>query len=163
MQADDQPELSPLAQLFVLRDDTVFGRIIVQAAKTELLLEQLLKAKLVNGNDRFEADLFSGYGPMATFGAKINMSFGLGIVDEAIWKRLKQMKDVRNAFAHSAEHIDFGHPTFRSLKKLQNNPMAKSERDFFDGLVEIIEHLAPQLQNAALVRAIMSRRAKSGA
>ncbi|WP_144574327.1 DUF4145 domain-containing protein [Agrobacterium sp. DE0009] len=152
----DHEPVSELAKLFTYTDQTQYGRVIVQTTNLERMLERLLKAKMVNGNSEFRAKMFSGYGPLATFSAKIDMCYGLGILDRTMMEKLHHMRAVRNAFAHSDDIIDFAHQSFKSKEKIKNNPLAANETAFFVGAAEIFDYLLPKLETAVLVQAIKS-------
>jgi hypothetical protein len=63
--------------------------------------------------------LFDDRGPLQPFGSRIHLGYALGIYGGGVYADLKTIKDIRNAFAHAAEDIDFatvaGLPLFRDL------------------------------------------------
>jgi DNA-binding MltR family transcriptional regulator len=54
-----------------------------------------------------EAALFDGYGPLATFNAKIDIGFALGLYDNNRWNDFHIIRSVRNEFAHAFESLTF--------------------------------------------------------
>jgi hypothetical protein len=84
--------------------ETDRGAAIVSAAFLESRLELAIKETLRNhtlkkGATLFDR-LFKGYGPLATFGAKIDLAFALEIATEDDYHDLHIIRDVRNDFAH---------------------------------------------------------------
>ena len=54
--------------------------------------------------------LFENRGPLQDFGARIQVALAIGVIGRGAYNDLCVIKDVRNAFAHSAEAMDFSHP-----------------------------------------------------
>jgi hypothetical protein len=54
-----------------------------------------------------EAALFQGYGPLASFYAKIDIGFALGLYDNARRIDLHLIRSIRNDFAHAIEPMTF--------------------------------------------------------
>jgi DNA-binding MltR family transcriptional regulator len=48
-------------------------------------------------------------GPLQVFGARIQIAFAIGIYGRHAYEDLCIVKDIRNAFAHSADAMDFSH------------------------------------------------------
>jgi len=61
--------------------------------------------------------LFTGYGPLATFSAKIEIAAALGIFGQKTCTDIGAVKDIRNKFAHSLEDgpWSFQHPEIQKL------------------------------------------------
>lgn len=154
MTKETSEPVSELAKLFTLTDQTQYSRVIVQTTIIERMLERLLKSKMTNGNSDLKSKMFSGYGPLASLSAKVDICYAFGILDKPTWVKLHHMRAVRNAFAHSDDIIDFSHSSFRSKEKIKDNPLAVNENAFFVGAAEIFQHLSPQLETAFLVDAI---------
>jgi hypothetical protein len=54
-----------------------------------------------------EAALFQGYGPLASFYAKIDIGFALGLYDNTRRTELHLIRSIRNEFAHTIEPVTF--------------------------------------------------------
>jgi hypothetical protein len=54
-----------------------------------------------------EKALFSGEGPLASFGSKIKIGVALRIFGEKTLRDLDTIREIRNGFAHSTEAFDF--------------------------------------------------------
>lgn len=66
-----------------------------------------------------ENALFDGYGPLATFFAKIDLGFALGIYDVDQRMDFHIIRSIRNEFAHALEPITFENESIvRKLSKL---------------------------------------------
>ena len=48
-------------------------------------------------------DLFSGHGPLASFAAKIDFAFYLGLISKSDHAELHRIREIRNEFAHALE------------------------------------------------------------
>jgi hypothetical protein len=75
--------------------------VILGAAKLDALLAQLLDRVLlpsIGSND----ELLDGDSPLATFSARINACYRLGLIGPAFAKTLHLVRRIRNAFAHEA-------------------------------------------------------------
>ncbi|MGO9684145.1 MAG: MltR family transcriptional regulator [Beijerinckiaceae bacterium] len=68
-----------------------------------------MKAELFLDKEE-EADLFEDTGPLATFSARINFGYALGLYGKKVKRDLNLIREIRNAFVHSRRHIDFETP-----------------------------------------------------
>ena len=66
-------------------------------------LERCIKTKFRPMNKTFEARLFEGYGPVASFAAKIDIAHALSITSDDAHAELNKIRKLRNAFAHTAD------------------------------------------------------------
>jgi DNA-binding MltR family transcriptional regulator len=67
-----------------------------------------------------EAALFDGYGPLATFFAKIDIGYALGLYDLMVRNDLHMIRSIRNDFAHSLESVSFSQePVASKLTRLR--------------------------------------------
>ena len=79
--------------------------VILASSYIDSYLENFLAKRLVS-HKRTKA-LFTGYAPLATFSAKIDISYAVGIIPEHLLKDLHQIRKIRNLFAHKADKLDF--------------------------------------------------------
>lgn len=75
-------------------------------------LATLLQAWLVD-DPKTVRKMFSGSGPLATFSAKIDMCFLLGIIEKGRHRELHLVRNIRNKFAHGLEALTFETPGIR--------------------------------------------------
>lgn len=149
-----------LADLFDQPDNTQSSRVIVRTTLMERVLEMLLEGKMVNLKNDVRDKLFTGYGPLASFSAKIDMAFALGLIDAEQRKTLNHVRHIRNVFAHADELLHFNHPSFVGNKKLNGNPLKESEDAFNAATMKFVDEVKPSLETAALVRALHNRSTK---
>ncbi len=90
------------------------GAALIATAYLEERLTDAIKARLVQ-DLTLENNLFKGSGPLASLSAKINMGFLLGIYEQDIRRFLHTVKDIRNAFAHRPEPMNFKTQKIRDL------------------------------------------------
>lgn len=115
---------------------------------------------MVNLKNDVRDKLFTGYGPLASFSAKIDMAFALGLIDAEQRKTLNHVRHIRNVFAHADELLHFNHPSFVGNKKLNGNPLKESEDAFNAATMKFVDEVKPSLETAALVRALHNRSTK---
>src|SRR5438128_2585584 len=73
--------------------------VILGAAKLDMMLFQILQARLVScatGKD----ELLEGDNPLSTFSARINVAFRLGLITSELARALHLVRRIRNSFAH---------------------------------------------------------------
>lgn len=77
--------------------------IIVGTSKVDLLLLGILDAYLLpkRAKPKHKDELLEGDRPLATFSARIKMSYRLGLIDEKLYSSLETLRNLRNPSAHS--------------------------------------------------------------
>jgi hypothetical protein len=91
---------------------------IIGAAYVDLVLRYAITAVMLP-DQKLMKDLFEDRGPLQEFGSRIQIAFALKICGDAARRDLRTIKEIRNAFAHSAEALDFTHEDIaRSCHKL---------------------------------------------
>lgn len=105
------------------------GAAIVATSILEEHLFEAIRSKL-EGHDQVAKTMFGGYGPLASFSARIDLGLLLGLYPEAAHKRLHLIRGIRNNFAHSMQPISFksqrgecaklasGRNTYRAMGKM---------------------------------------------
>src|SRR5437016_12606 len=81
---------------------------ILAASYLEHCLEEYLLLRLVAGPT--VNALFDGFAPLATFSAKIDIAFAVGLLPRHIQEDLKRIKKIRNLFAHELDSLTFESP-----------------------------------------------------
>jgi DNA-binding MltR family transcriptional regulator len=79
---------------------------ILAAALLDEQLFQLLTAFLVDDEEQVEL-LVDSERPLGTFGARIRMTYCLGLITQEVFGILKIVKTIRNAFAHHLHGLSF--------------------------------------------------------
>lgn len=95
----------PLAELpseLAHSSDRVCG--VVAGAILESLLEELLRKSLIAERS---GRLLSGYGPLSSLAAKVDVLHALGSLSESEAQDLHRIRRIRNEFAHSFEEKSF--------------------------------------------------------
>jgi hypothetical protein len=87
---------------------------VIAGAFLEYRLEEAIKAALERNID-IENRMFKGPGPLASFSAKIDIGFLLGLYNDGVRRKLHTIKEVRNRFAHSMQPITFRSQAVRDL------------------------------------------------
>ena len=81
--------------------------VIVSVSTLEDWLEKALKSRMRPLTSEVEHRLFTGYGPLNSFAAKIDIAYALGFFERDTYNDLRALKDIRNAFAHTSDFIFF--------------------------------------------------------
>jgi len=84
------------------------SHVIVTVAALEDLLEQALLSRMHNIPKEVYERLFTGYGPLSSFSAKIDLAFALEMFDEEISRDFHALRELRNEFAHTKTMLHFG-------------------------------------------------------
>ena len=96
-------ELHPAAQRFmefqqVYESESLRGRILVTMGYVEDLLARAIAASLIDTNPSLLKDF--GKRSLASLSAKRTLAYLLGLIDDREYAIIKQMADIRNAYAH---------------------------------------------------------------
>jgi DNA-binding MltR family transcriptional regulator len=105
---DDATYFLKLAGEF--HSQTYHGTVLTMTATLDEGLRQLLLARMRTVSNRLSERLFSGYGPLASFSAKTDVSYALDLIDDGVYGDLKIIREIRNHFAHSLIKTTFSSP-----------------------------------------------------
>jgi DNA-binding MltR family transcriptional regulator len=81
---------------------------IIGGSILEDAIETSIKYKFVRLSKRIDNTIFSGYGPLSSFSAKIDIAYALNLCGAGARSDLHSIRWIRNRFAHSIKEIDFG-------------------------------------------------------
>ena len=98
--------------------------VILGAAKLDLSLRELLAKKFLpesTGHD----ELLDTDRPLATFSARINIAYRLGLIDKQFASLLHLIRRIRNEFAHEAVGAELGAGSHRDRVKTLAGPFVK--------------------------------------
>lgn len=114
--------------------------IIVGASKVDDLLLQVLSQHLLpkKAKPKDQDELLEGDRPLATFSARIKLTYRLGLIDETCYTALEQLRTLRNSSAHSIAFDIDKSPTREHLaalrKSITHRQSFRLTRDrYFDG------------------------------
>ena len=95
------------------------GTALISSAIVDQQLQDALLTRMRKLSRKLTDSLFSGYGPLSSFCAKIDLAFALELIDETTHDRLTTARKIRNLFAHSDEFLTFDSPEVSDiLRKL---------------------------------------------
>jgi DNA-binding MltR family transcriptional regulator len=122
-------------------------------------LERCIKTKFRSLNKNFEARLFEGYGPLASFAAKIDVTHALSITSDELHAELNKLRKLRNAFAHTAALPTFTtepmSSLFAALKK-PTNATGSYQQVFLECVLAIDDDLERYLAAAGVPENVRS-------
>jgi hypothetical protein len=148
---DDLPIPRHTAVMDEIENDKQTDRsvAIVGAAYVDLVLRDAIAARLLP-DANLMAELFENRGALQEFGARIKVAFALRLCGAAAYHDLRTIKDIRNAFAHSAEAMDFCHQDVARLCEtlwypktipVSNRPNPHTPRGQYIRAVELLTDL----------------------
>ena len=83
------------------------GAALVGVAIVDQQLEDALLLKMRALNRELRDRLFTGYGPLSSLSAKIDVAFALQLLDSISYDRVTTARRIRNLFAHGDEWLSF--------------------------------------------------------
>ena len=104
----DEPELAEIAESLPNHSDR--DAALIYGAMVENFLERAIATHFVSGESTTALFSYRSSGPLATFAAKIQIGYALGVYEEHMRSDLRWIKNIRNAFAHVRKRIDFSTP-----------------------------------------------------
>ena len=112
---DDLPRPYHVEALAEMQRQTARGLAIVGSAYLDIVLRSAIMARLRGAPVDILDNLFENRGPLQDFAARIQFGYALGIYKRRAYSDLSIIKDIRNAFAHSAERMTFNHAEVKRL------------------------------------------------
>ena len=137
----EELDLSDLQRLVdsIVEEDLRFLPVIMCAYADELL-ERVFKTTLPDNIPGGRADLFSGFGPLATLSQRIRLAFAFDVLSADLMLELDRLRSARNKISHNwdADTVTNFHLTGRVADMVPVDQM----------LVERAQHfnMAPELQ-----------------
>jgi hypothetical protein len=89
------------------------GAVLVGVARVDAALEHLLQSVMAPAASKDDS-LFLPERPLGSIGAKVALASRLGLIDPAVERALHALRNLRNAFAHSAESASLSDPAHHS-------------------------------------------------
>jgi len=89
-----------------LTEESDRGCVLVTISIIEKQLEDILRKRILGSNKQLK-ELFTGFGPMSSFSAKIKLAYSFGIITSEASAELDRLKRIRNLFAHDPNLITF--------------------------------------------------------
>ena len=94
------------------RAAAIVGAVLIEHGLKIAILSEFIKLNKTETNELFDQE--KG-GQLGTFGARIRMSYAMGLISRKTRGDLKLVLTIRNGFAHSALKLDFGLIEFSNL------------------------------------------------
>ena len=141
--------IKDILALNTLKEDRSIA--IMAASILDYWLGRAILTRLVELTDDKEREAFfenGGSGPLSSMSRKIWIGYGLGLYKVEARKDLLAIKNIRNKFAHSDEHIDFTDQSITGLanslfapKYLAASSMKPEQTDPKERYLDSIHHL----------------------
>jgi hypothetical protein len=144
------PEVAYLDFINDLKDSKQSGRsvAIVGGAYIDLVLRERLSQFFVVKDKKLMEALFER--ALQAFASRITLAYALGVFGEAVYHDLIAVKEIRNAFSHSAQRLHFDVAAIaqeiHSMEmpksiQLKGRPAPKTPRETFILVVELLSDL----------------------
>lgn len=163
----DLPKPYHVAAMAEINSQTARGAAIAGGAFLDLWLRRVIEARIVPDPELQEL-LFANRGALQDFASRIQMAYALKVCGWRAYADLCIIKDVRNAFAHSAESFDFdrediaarcGSLWFPLHVRYGSRPIPTAPRETFtrgvellaDGLAEDTSQRPPHMKGPAFL------------
>jgi hypothetical protein len=111
----DDPEIDIGETIRRMARETETAFAVVLASRTEDWLEFTIKLLMRKLSDAEAERLFSGFGPLSSFSAKIEVAYALKLFERDTLRDLRAIKDIRNRFAHAKDARHFDDPDLAPL------------------------------------------------
>lgn len=129
--------LAPFLRDFAKESDR--AAVIVGATKLDQLLKHLLQRFMLSCSSSDDT-LFGKQGALSDFGARIEVSQRLGLIDDELKRTLNCIRKMRNDFSHETFTVDLSSESYRDkirglaapFKKLDFFPKFESVKTFSD-------------------------------
>lgn len=122
--------------------------VILGASLLDEALKTFIQLRMVALSNSMETRIFSGYGPLSNFSAKIDISLALDVVSRKTYDDLRLVNKIRVAFAHTAEIKDLhSEAVFKLLARLvgpinHDDDLSEKFLSALDVIIqETLEHL----------------------
>lgn len=113
------------------------ARALAGGAIVENMLYFVLRSAMLGASKATLSKIFSGYGPLSTLSARIDIALALGLVPDHVARDLRVVKDIRNIFAHTPVFASFSHAEIAALcKKLSTWSAERENYTSFQKAVE---------------------------
>jgi hypothetical protein len=133
--------------------------VLTTSSALEELLENALEGKMRTLSNALRNRLFEGYGPLATFSAKIDVADAFKIIADEVVSDFRAIKDIRNRFAHTTVPLHFQSPELASrFQVLSGWTKEKPSKELFDERVAAcMAALKPHIEAAKFAAALEGR------
>ena len=139
---------------------TEAGFVLTALAQFDDALGYLIASRLTNLEIKRPKDrplrvrLFKNRGPLSDTSSKIDLALALGFCDEAMWRDLHALRDIRNAYAHPDGETHFDTPKVRTLMaNFSDYDFSAIPRDYF---VKKVNSMQDKLKNQLEVAALLT-------
>ncbi len=122
---------------------TQAGFALIGGSTIDQALKLALQGKMVKLSKTRSITLFEGYGPLASFSARIDIAAAFGLISETERHDLLVIKRIRNAFAHALSPIDFSDARIQKFCSAFNDYKSdtKPMDQYLNAIYRIGEHL----------------------
>jgi len=132
------------------------------ASNLERSLEELIALRMPNLSNTLKEQLFTGYGPLSSFSARIDIAFALDLIPANLRRDLHAIRHIRNHFAHATERVHFDSPKMEHLlKKFTDYTPGCDRLSFYLSKLDSCDaFLSPRTQTLMMANILMSGSSK---
>jgi DNA-binding MltR family transcriptional regulator len=88
---------------------------MISGALLDMFLERAIKSKFRQLDEEEDSGIFRNNGPLASMSSRIRLARALGLISNEIREELDNIREIRNAFAHSVVPIKFDNPAVTNV------------------------------------------------
>jgi DNA-binding MltR family transcriptional regulator len=118
----DQRPLNYGALIAQIKGETDRSAVIILASTVEDVLVEALLGRLKGASSELRSGLLDWTGPLGTFSGRIKIARAFEVIDQPTYRDLEDMREMRNACAHSPKPLSF------EIEALRNAVVAMCER-----------------------------------
>lgn len=126
--------------------------VLLMASNMEALLEELIKTRMPHLSNTLREKLFTNLGPFASFSAKIDVAYAMGLVSANLQQDLHLTRKIRIKFAHPKSPVHFDvEEVFDLLKRYRDFDSEMDRYAFFgERARKILDELHQIATNSAM-------------
>jgi hypothetical protein len=155
--SDTEPVAATLSKMLLEMGRQGHAAHAIWAAATlDDTLGSLLAIYMSNLSNRLREKLFTGYGPLSSFSAKIDIAYSLNLITANLRRDLHIFREIRNEFAHSTVMLHFQTDEMETFLTKFSDYDPKMDRLAFyrEKLNRCFDELRPAMGTLALAAAL---------
>jgi DNA-binding MltR family transcriptional regulator len=125
--------------------DTHAGTGLILSSLLETGFEMALKSAMVHLSKHTLKKLTTGYGPLSTFSAKIDIAYGMKLISREHRSDANLIRQIRNVFAHATAKLDFDSSEIVQIGS-NLSTYDKQEKDVLVAYMKAIDIISLQLR-----------------
>jgi DNA-binding MltR family transcriptional regulator len=145
----------PIDFVEVLQRTAQAAHVLVTAGLIEDELEKLLKLAGRKLDKDTTGRVFKFRGPLGDFSGKIDIAYMFKLIEEPFWRDLHVIRQIRNSFAHTTQHLDFdANRIATNCRRLSNWRKGENQACFFEKAAECANAIRHKSSTLMMAKAL---------